>query len=100
VIPDNGNIPTPPDGLTALADSPRIHPVGLPTYAPWLNPLEHLWRWVRQDILKLPRWGEEWPQGKHRGPDFLAQVAPGSSALLRYVGLTGKGKLATVLNSS
>jgi transposase len=23
----------------------------LPTYASWLNPIEKLWRWLRQDIL-------------------------------------------------
>jgi transposase len=100
VIQDNWNIHTHPDVLTALADYPRIHPVWLPTYAPWLNPIEKLWRWLRQDILKMHRWVEDWPQVKQRVHDFLDQFAQGSSALLRYVGLKGKGKLATVLNSS
>jgi hypothetical protein len=100
VIQDNWNIPTHPDVLTALESYPRIKPVWLPTYAPWLNPLEKLWRWLRQDILKLHRWVEDWPHVKQRGPDFLGQFAPGSAALLRYVGLQGKGKLATGLNTS
>ena len=100
VIQDNWNIHTHPDVLTALADSPRIKPVWLPTYAPWLNPIEKLWRWLRQDILKMHRWVEDWPQVKQRVRDFLEQFAHGSSALLRYVGLKGKGKLATVLNTS
>jgi hypothetical protein len=59
-----------------------------------------LWRWLRQDVLKMPRWGEDWPQVKHRVHDFLDQFAQGSPDLLRYVGLVGKGKLAPVLNSS
>jgi transposase len=100
VIQDNWNIHTHPEVLTALADYPRIKPVWLPTYAPWLNPIEKLWRWLRQDILKMHRWVEDWPQVKHRVHDFLDQFAHGSAALLRYVGLQGKGKLATVLNTS
>ena len=61
VSPDNWNIHTHPDGLTALDGYPRITPVWLPTYAPWLNPMEKLWRWLRHDILKMPRWVEDWP---------------------------------------
>ena len=100
VIQDNWNIHTHPDVLTALESSPRITPVWLPTYAPWLNPIEKLWRWLRQDILKMHRWVEDWPHVKHRVHEFLDQFAHGSAALLRYVGLKGKGKLATVLNTS
>lgn len=100
VIQDNWNIHTHPDVLTAVAKYPRIIPVWLPTYSPWLNPIEKLWRWLRQDVLKMHRWGEDWPHVKQRVQDFLDQFAHGSPALLRYVGLAGKGKLATVINSS
>jgi transposase len=100
VIQDNWNIHTHPDVLTALERYPRITPVWLPTYAPWLNPIEKVWRWLRQDVLKMHRWVEDWPQVKQRVHDFLDQFAHGSGALLRYVGLMGKGKLATVINSS
>jgi hypothetical protein len=100
VIQDNWNIHTHPDVLTAVERYPRITPVWLPTYAPWLNPIEKLWRWLRQDVLKMPRWVEDWPRVKHRVQDFLDQFAHGSQDLLRYVGLVGKGKLATVINTS
>jgi len=100
VIQDNWNIHTHPDVLTALEKYPRLNPVWLPTYAPWLNPIEKLWRWLRQDILKMHRWVEDWPQVKQRVHDFLDQFAHGSAALLRYVGLKGKGNLATVINTS
>jgi transposase len=100
VIQDNWNIHTHPDVLTALERYPRIKPVWLPTYAPWLNPIEKLWRWLRQDVLKMHRWVEDWPQVKQRVHDFLDQFAHGSPDLLRYVGLVGKGKLATVINTS
>ena len=100
VIQDNWNIHTHPDVLTALARYPRIKPVWLPTYAPWLNPIEKLWRWLRQDVLKMHRWVEDWPQVKQSMRDFLAQFAQGSQDLLHYVGLSGEGKLATVINTS
>jgi transposase len=100
VVQDNWNIHTHPDVLSALVKYPRITPVWLPTYAPWLNPIEKLWRWLRQDVLKMHRWVEDWPHVKQRVHDFLDQFAQGSSDLLRYVGLVGKGKLATVLNTS
>ncbi len=100
VIQDNWNIHMHPDVVTALADYPRLKPVWLPTYAPWLNPIEKLWRWLRQAILKMHRWVEDWPQVKQRVRDFLEQFAHGSADLLRYVGLSGKGKLATVMNTS
>jgi transposase len=100
VIQDNWNIHTHPDVLTALAGYPRIKPVWLPTYAPWLNPIEKLWRWLRQDVLKMHRWVEDWPRVRQQVHDFLDQFAHGSQDLLRYVGLVGKGKLATVINTS
>jgi transposase len=100
VIPDNWNIHTHPDVLTALERHPRIKPVWLSTYAPWLNPIEKLWRWLRQDVLKMHRWVEDWPQVKQRVRDSLNPFAHGSPDLLRYVGLVGKGKLATVINTS
>jgi transposase len=100
VIQDNWNIHTHPDVLTALATYPRIKPVWLPTYAPWLNPIERLWRWLRHDVLKMHRWVEDWPLVKQRVRDFLDQFAHSSQDLLRYVGLVGKGKLASALNTS
>ena len=100
VIQDNWNLHPHPDVLAALARSPRLTPVWLPTYAPWLNPIEKLWRWLRQDVLKMHRWVEDWPRVTQRVHDFLEQFAPGSHDLLRSVGLGGKGKLATVINTS
>jgi hypothetical protein len=100
VIQDNWNIPTHPEVLAALAAWPRLKPVWLPTYAPWLNPIEKLWRWVRQDVLKMHRGVEDWPRVNQWGRDFLTQFAHGSQDLLHYVGLRGKGKLATVLSTA
>lgn len=29
--------------------------LNLPTYAPWLNPIEKLWRWLKQKLIHLHR---------------------------------------------
>jgi transposase len=100
VIQDNWNIHTHPDVLAALAAWPRLKPVWLPTSAPWLNPIEKLWRWVRQAVLKMHRWVEDWPRVTQRVRDFLDQFAHGPQALLHSVGLLGEGKLATVISTA
>ena len=97
VVQDNWSIHTHDDVFEALKQWPRIEPVWLPTYAPWLNPIEKLWRWLRQDVLKMHRLAGNWPSLRGRVNQFLGQFATGSQDLLRYVGLLGKGKLAQAL---
>lgn len=100
VMQDNWNIHTHEDVLTALANWPRLQPVWLPTYAPWLNPIEKLWRWVRQDVLKLHRWVADWERVRQNVRHFLDQFQRGSELLLRYVGLLGDGHLASVIQNA
>lgn len=100
VIQDNWSIHQHPDVLQALATHPRLQPIWLPTYAPWLNPIEKLWRWVRQDILKLHRLADAWDELRHRVRVFLNQFAHGSNDLLRYIGLLGDGMLAKTIRQA
>jgi DDE superfamily endonuclease len=97
VVQDNWSIHTHEDVLGALSRWPRIEPIWLPTDAPWLNPIEKLWRWLRQDVLKLHRLAGDWPSLRGRVNQSLGQFATGSQELLRYVGLLGEGKLAQAL---
>ncbi len=97
VVQDNWSIHTHPDVLEAIQAYPQIKPVWLPTYAPWLNPIEKLWRWLRQDILKLHRLASDAKGLRQRVNGFLNQFASGSRALLRYVGLLGEGQLAQTI---
>jgi hypothetical protein len=60
----------------------------LPTYASWANPIEKLWRWVRQSILHLHRLSDDWQTLKQRVMDFIQSFRKGSNELLRYVGLS------------
>lgn len=94
VVQDNWSIHTHPDVLEALKAYPQIKPIWLPTYAPWLNPIEKLWRWLKVDIVKLHRLADNWPKLRERVNNFLDQFAHGSEALLKYVGLLGDGQLA------
>ncbi len=47
-----GNWPEVPSGATAEDPLP-IQVVGLPTQAPWLNPIEKLWRYLKQEVVHL-----------------------------------------------
>lgn len=64
-----------------------IQLVPLPTYASWLNPIEKLWRWLRQDIGHLHRWADDLPALRAAIDQFLQRFAHGSVDLLRYTGL-------------
>ena len=45
----------------------------LPTYASWTNPIEKLWRLLRQEVLHLHRFADAWPALKQHVWDFLDQ---------------------------
>ena len=84
--------------MAALQGWPQVEPVWLPTYAPWLNPIEKLWRWLRQDVLHLHRLADDWKALRQRVRAFLDQFAQGSQRLLEYVGLLGNGYLARMIH--
>ena len=65
----------------------------LPTYASWTNPIEKLWRNLRQEVLHLHRFEDDWDATKQAVTSFLDQFAHGSSDLLRYVGLQDPTKI-------
>jgi len=64
-----------------------IRLIGLPTYASWLNPIEKLWRKLRQEVTHLHRWADDLPGLRVAIDAFLAHFATDSSDLLRYTGL-------------
>lgn len=80
------NWPTSPS-RSAKQDNLPIQLLCLPTYASWLNPIEKLWRWLRQDILHLHSLADDWVALKSAVTTFLDRFANGSTALLHYVGL-------------
>ena len=80
------NWPTEPR-QKAIRDTLPIQLLCLPTYASWLNPIEKLWRWLKQEVIRLHRCADDWPRLKSLVATFLDRFLNGSSALLRYVGL-------------
>lgn len=74
-----------------------IHLLFLPTYASWTNPIEKLWRLLKQEVLHLHRYEDDWPGLKQRVWLFFDQFAQGSQELLRYVGLRNPYKLYQAL---
>lgn len=75
------------DIVTAAARAQRIRLLYLPTYAPWTNPIEKLWLWLKADVLRLHAHSDDWTTLRARVTAWLAHFAHGSRALLRYVGL-------------
>lgn len=76
--------------VTATEGDPAGLPIvllNLPTYASWLNPIEKLWRWLKQDVLHLHAHSFHWDELKQQVNQFLDSFTTGSIPLLRYVGL-------------
>jgi hypothetical protein len=77
-----------------------IHILSLPTYASWTNPIEKLWRLLKQDVLHLHRFQDDWLQLKQRVFAFLDEFSSGSTALLHSVGLDNPKHLYQALFSA
>jgi hypothetical protein len=68
----------------------RLTPFFLPTYASWLDPIEKLWRWLKQDILHLHRLASQSQEMRRQVLAFLDQFKNGSDDLLRYVSISSE----------
>jgi hypothetical protein len=86
VIQDNWPCHTAREVLEALRGS-KITLVPLPTYAPWTNPIEKVWRQLSQEVLHLHPWVDAWDQLQAAVQHWLDHYAAPSDDLLRYVGL-------------
>jgi transposase len=118
VVQDNWPVHVHPDVLDALEEQEHLYPVNfspswqkktepspsakrrrrsekvpiqivqLPTYASWCNPIEKLWRWLKQDLVHLHRFAGDLDRLRKEIRSFLARFETGSEELLRYVGLS------------
>ncbi|MGH8525600.1 MAG: IS630 family transposase [Gammaproteobacteria bacterium] len=86
IVQDNWPVHFHADIRSALLKT-RITLVFLPTYAPWTNPIEKLWRWLYQDVLHLHSWAQDWSGLQTAVSAWLSQFHHGSLDLLHYVGL-------------
>lgn len=86
LIQDNWPTHYQTDLLAALRGS-KFTLVFLPTYSPWLNPIEKVWRKLYQEVLHLHRRAMQWEVLQANVQTWLDQHRAPSTALLRYVGL-------------
>lgn len=86
VVQDNWPVHKLP-AVQAVMQAEHLTPVFLPTYASWLNPIEKLWRWLRQNVLHAHPLADDLDQLRAQVAGFLDQFVAGSDALLRYTGL-------------
>jgi hypothetical protein len=85
-----GNGPATPSGRAVRRAGDVRRPIQLmplPTYASWCNPIETLWRWMRQEVTRVHRWATDLDQVRSHLDAFFASFATGSPKLLQYVGL-------------
>ena len=73
--------------VAAKAYELKIQLLWLPTYAPWTNPIEKMWRWLKQEHIHNHQLAAQFDILKERVRLFLNAFASGSTELLRYVGL-------------
>jgi hypothetical protein len=76
-----------PVDVQAVLQNSQITLLFLPTYAPWLNPIEKVWRKLKQEILHLHRYSSRWTDLQARVDAWLIQYDRPAPDLLSYVGL-------------
>ena len=71
----------------ALASEPRIRVLFLPTYAPWLNNIEKLWKWLRQRVEHVHPWCDDFRVFREHILAECTSLGAGSPELRRFCGL-------------
>jgi transposase len=86
VVLDNWPVHRHPEVLKTVARLGRIELVFLPTYAPYLNPEEKVWRWTKQHLVHAHPYSDDFNEFKRQ---IAATLDDGShnNELLRYCGL-------------
>ena len=95
LVQDNWPVHKLPE-VVAAAEANNLTLLFLPTYASWLNPIEKLWRWLRQDVLHSHQLSHDFKALRQEVEAFLSPFANGSYQLLHYVGLLSQDELEAV----
>ncbi|HEX2066688.1 MAG TPA: IS630 family transposase [Candidatus Thermoplasmatota archaeon] len=82
---DNWPVHTHPDVLAGLP--PKLVLLPLPTYAPWTNPVEDVWRALNGEVLHHHPFGDDWAGLQRAVTAWLAQWRGPAPTLLHRVGL-------------
>ena len=73
--------------VCASANQQGITLVALPTYSSWRNPIEKVWRWLKQTVIHMHPWADQWLRLKQEVCAFLDRFQLPSASLLHYIGL-------------
>jgi hypothetical protein len=92
LVMDNWPVHAHPKAWRAITDDARMQVLWLPTYAPWLNPAEKVWKYTRQRLTHMHPYAEDLATLKNRIDQTLEAAAADPAAMLRYTG-TGNDKL-------
>lgn len=95
LVQDNWPIHFHPQVLDAVAQH-HLSLLPLPTYASWLNPIEKLWRWLRQDLLHNADESQPFKQLRQQVNDWFTQFADRSLYLLHYCGILSAHELQSI----
>ncbi len=79
-----------PSAKAQAADKLAVQVVSLPTYAPWLNPIERFWKWIAKQYLYGHRDASRFQKLKDRLEVVFEQLTEGSAEVLSYIGLQAK----------
>jgi len=85
---DNWPVHTHPRVAETLGRQSRVQVLPLPTYAPWLNPTEKVWRRAKQRLTHAHPWSDDFREFRRQVCEEFARLSSGSDELLRYVGLS------------
>lgn len=86
VAQDNWPVHFLPEVVGPLEGGP-LRLLRLPTYAPWTNPIEKVWRKLRQELLRMHDFGDDWAGLQAAVTQWLARTADDPESLRRYTGL-------------
>jgi len=87
LIQDNWPVHKHPKVQTFLEANPRLVPLFLPTYAPRLNPVEKVWRCLRQTLCHTHPYCDDFNQYKDLLDRTIKQVQKQPDMIYRYCGL-------------
>lgn len=78
-----------------------IQLVYLPTYASWLNPIEKVWKWLKQDVIHLHRLTDDFQALKDKVLHWFMQPVHSNEQILKFIGLKAiDGIFSQALNTA
>jgi hypothetical protein len=86
VAQDNWPVHFLPHLLASLQGTP-VRLLRLPTYAPWTNPMEKVWRKLRQELLHQHDYQDDWAGLQAAVEHWLERAGQDPDSLRRYTGL-------------